>query len=139
MIETITGVIEGSVLLPCNCSERNSDMLFQWQVEEPNKTLVFKHNMTSHELHDRYKDRVQIFLPENSNNCSILLTNITAADLGKYRCIFYSQKQYKKVFVNLNISGESVIRHACLQYFRHSHPFTHEFSAEFARYCTILT
>lgn len=137
--ETITGVIEGSVLLPCNCSERNSDKLFKWQMEKPNKTLVLKHNMTSHELYGRYKDRVQIFLPEDSNDCSILLTSITAADLGEYRCIFYIQEKYQKVYVYLNISGESVIRYACLQYFHHSHPFTHEFAAEFARYCTILT
>lgn len=137
MTMTITGVFEDSVLLPCSCPERNLDKVFQWQMEEPNTTLVLKYNMTAN-FYGRYKNRTQIFLPENSNNCSVLLTNITADDLGKYRCIFYSQEQYKKVFVYLNISGESVIHYACLQYLLHSHPFTREFAVEFAKYCMIL-
>nr|XP_046260477.1 uncharacterized protein LOC124067280 isoform X2 [Scatophagus argus] len=98
MMTTVTGVLNGSVLLPCTCSERNEGKGFQWQMEEPNKMLVFKYDNTTN------KGRATIFLPENSSNCSLLLTNITANDMGKYRCSFHSGQLYKKVFVYLNIS-----------------------------------
>lgn len=101
--ETIEGVLEDRVLLPCNCSER--DLVFQWQMDEPNPTLVLKYDKTLH-VSGSYKDRAEIFLAENSNNCSVLLTNITAGDQGRYSCRFYRQKQYQKFFVNLNVSGE---------------------------------
>lgn len=126
---TITGVLEDSVLLPCNCSERNLDKEFKWQMEEPNKTLVLKYDNNTLNFYGRYTGRAEIFLPENSNNCSLLLTNITADDRGKYRCSFNSKGIYQKTFVYLNISGESVIRHAYLQYLL-IHSLTHEFTVE---------
>lgn len=91
--------------------------------------LMLKYHNNPPNFFGRYMGRAEIFLPENSNNCSLLLTNTTADDLGKYRCSFYSKGIYKKAFVYLNISGESVIRHAYLQYLL-GHSFTHEFTAE---------
>ncbi|XP_076603408.1 uncharacterized protein LOC143330603 [Chaetodon auriga] len=103
--ETITGVFGDSVLLPCTCPERNLDKEFKWQMEEPNTVLVLKHNLNTSVFTDRYDGRAQTFLAENSQNCSVLLSNITTDDLGRYRCVFYSQGKYKKFFVNLNITA----------------------------------
>lgn len=103
--ETITGIFEDSVLLPCTCPERNLDKEFKWQMEEPNMMLVLKHNLNRSVFSGRYDGRAETFLAENSQNCSVLLSNITTDDLGKYRCVFYSQGKYKKFFVHLNISA----------------------------------
>ncbi|XP_041806997.1 butyrophilin subfamily 3 member A2-like isoform X2 [Chelmon rostratus] len=103
--ETITGVLDDSVLLPCTCPERNLDKEFKWQMEEPNMMLVLKHNSPASVFYGRYRGRARVLLDESSRNCSLLLTNITADDVGKYRCVFYSQGKYKKFFVNLNISA----------------------------------
>lgn len=102
---TITGVFEDSVLLPCTCPERNLDKEFKWQMEEPNVMLVLKHSLDSSVFFGRYNGRAKTFLPENNQNCSVLLSNITTDDLGKYRCVFYSEGKYKKFFVHLNISA----------------------------------
>lgn len=105
---TITGTLEGSVLLPCTCLQRNLDKEFLWQMEEPSWILVVKHVKNTSDFLGGYRDRTKLFLHEN-NNCSILLTNITAGDQGRYRCKYYKKETYMKVFVNLNISGESFI------------------------------
>ncbi|XP_070770864.1 CD276 antigen homolog [Enoplosus armatus] len=101
----VTGVLEDSVHLPCNCSERDLDKEFQWQMEEPKKTLVLNYNSNTSNLDDRYEGRAKIFLNETKNNCSVLLTNIAVGDQGKYRCSFHSQDQYKAFFVNLKVSA----------------------------------
>ncbi|XP_030285308.1 uncharacterized protein LOC115588692 isoform X2 [Sparus aurata] len=102
---TITGNLEGSVLLPCNCLQRNLDEEFLWQREEPRTILVVKNTKNTSNYNSGYKDRAKLFLHENSNNCSILLTNITVDDQGRYRCKFYKKKTYMRVFVNLNINA----------------------------------
>ncbi|XP_035532869.1 T-lymphocyte activation antigen CD80 isoform X2 [Morone saxatilis] len=95
--ENITGVFKDSVLLPCNCSGRTLDE-FKWQKDDPDAKVVLKSSNLSDE------DKAQIFLSENGNNCSLLLTNITTADQGKYRCVFYTGKGlYNKIFVNLSV------------------------------------
>ncbi|XP_031150889.1 uncharacterized protein LOC116046624 [Sander lucioperca] len=97
-------MLEDSVLLPCACSERNLHEEFRWQMEEPNATLVFKYNTTSN-FDPKYKDRAKIFLSENRNNCSVLFTNVTANDQGKYGCRFRKQEEYQYFFVYLNVSA----------------------------------
>lgn len=103
--ETVTGVLEGSVLLPCNCSERDLNQEFKWQMDEPNMTVVLQHRENTTNFKKAYGNRTKIFLAENSNNCSILLTNITAKDHGKYRCKFFSDNIHQKRFVHLSVSA----------------------------------
>ncbi|XP_054471554.1 butyrophilin subfamily 3 member A2 isoform X2 [Anoplopoma fimbria] len=97
---TIQGVLDDSVLLPCTCSE--SKKYFDWQMDEPKPMPVFIYNENDS---SRYKGRIKTFLSENSTNCSILLTNITAEDQGKYSCRFKSEGVYYKSFVYLNVSA----------------------------------
>lgn len=102
----VKDVLEDSVLLPCNCSERNLDMDFKWQREyESSKMLVFKHNRKSSVFFDRYEGRAKIFLSENKDNCSVLLTNITEDDQGSYKCIFFIEATYQRPTVYLNFSA----------------------------------
>ncbi|KAM7380401.1 hypothetical protein PAMP_003702 [Pampus punctatissimus] len=101
---TVNSFLRDHVLLPCSCPNRNVDKDFKWQMEKPNKTMVYK--MASG-FSDKYKGRGKVFLDENSSNCSILLTNITQNDQGEYRCIFNSEERYRSFSVNLNISGKS--------------------------------
>lgn len=130
---TITGNLESSVLLPCNCLQRNLDGEFMWQMENPRKVLLVKNTKNTSNYNGGYKDRAKLFLHENSNNCSILLTNITVDDQGRYRCKFYKEKTYMRVFVNLNISGESFIHYAYnIQSLIHS-------PMNILRDCTLLT
>ncbi|XP_042351270.1 butyrophilin subfamily 3 member A2-like [Plectropomus leopardus] len=104
--ETINGTLEESVLLPCNCSMRNLNKELRWQVEKAHMTLVFKHNENSSNFYGTYKGRGTTFLSENSNNCSFLLTNITADDQGRYICIFHVQDTYQQSHVNLSVSAK---------------------------------
>ncbi|KAF3843116.1 hypothetical protein F7725_001965 [Dissostichus mawsoni] len=103
---TINGCLEHDVLLPCACSGRNESSEVKWQTEDTevsNGLAVFKHTQTTEAFYDKYKDRGKAFLSENRENCSILLTNITAEDQGKYRCIFNIDERYQRPFVSLNI------------------------------------
>ncbi|XP_056287453.1 butyrophilin subfamily 3 member A2 [Pseudoliparis swirei] len=103
---TILGVLEDSVLLPCTCLELDKEFKFKWQMEEPNPMLIYKHNKT---LSNRFKDRVKIFLTENNDNCSVLLTNITAEDQGRYKCIFRRGDTYQKSNIYLNVSASFIL------------------------------
>ncbi|XP_075870747.1 butyrophilin subfamily 1 member A1-like [Nelusetta ayraudi] len=103
-VRVISGCLEETVLLPCACTH-NLDMEFKWQMDKPRAILLLKYNNNILSLGDSYKGRAKMFLPEESNNCSVLLANITADDQGKYRCRFYDQKRHIKKFVYLNISA----------------------------------
>lgn len=103
--EVIEGIFKDTVLLPCNCSERNLDQELRWQMETPKTSLVFKHNRNTSKFNDGYKGRAKILLSENSSNCSLLLTNITVEDQGRYSCRFHTQSIYKRFFVYLNVSA----------------------------------
>ncbi|XP_044221575.1 uncharacterized protein si:dkey-192g7.3 isoform X2 [Thunnus albacares] len=106
--KTINGILEDSVLLPCSCPNRNSNKVFKWQMEKPPKTtLVFQYDEITRNSLNRYEGRIQTFVAENRENCSILLTNITEDDQGKYKCIFYIEEEYNRYIVNLNLSGKS--------------------------------
>lgn len=112
---TINGCLEHDVLLPCACSGRNESREVRWQTEDTevsNGSVVFKHTQTAEAFNDKYKDRGKSFLSENRENCSILLTNITAKDQRKYRCIFNIDERYQRPFVTLNIYGKSLIHFA---------------------------
>ncbi|XP_034417588.1 butyrophilin subfamily 3 member A2 [Cyclopterus lumpus] len=98
---TILGVLEESVLLPCTCLDLDEEFKFKWQMEEPNLMLMYMYNKSS----NRYTGRTQIFQTEKGNNCSVLLTNITAEDQGRYKCIFRSLGTYQKSHVYLNVSA----------------------------------
>ncbi|XP_033985031.1 uncharacterized protein si:dkey-192g7.3 isoform X2 [Trematomus bernacchii] len=100
---TINGCLEHDVLLPCACSGRNESSDVKWQTEGPNGTQVFRHIQTVETFNDKYKDRGKAFLSENRENCSILLTNITAEDQGEYRCSFNIDERYRRPSVSLNI------------------------------------
>lgn len=100
---TINGTLGHDVLLPCACSGRNVSSEVKWQTEDPNVTRMFNHIQTTETFWGKYKERGKAFLSENRENCSILLTNITAEDQRKYRCIFSINETYKKSFVTLNI------------------------------------
>lgn len=106
-VRVISGCLEETVLLPCACTH-NLAMEFKWQMDEPRAILLLKYDKNISSLGDSYKGRAKMFLPEQSNNCSVLLANITADDQGKYRCRFYDQERHIKKFVYLNISGESL-------------------------------
>jgi len=80
----------------------------KWQNSE-RQELVFKFDKTSLQIGENYTGRVETFLSENGSNCSLLLTNITAADRGEYRCIFYIKNQYTYHDVNLHVCGKSFI------------------------------
>lgn len=105
--ETVVGFFGESVLLSCNCSERDLDFGFQWQKEtKPNPMLVLKYSKTLN-VNGSYKDRT--FLAENSADCSVNLTNITADDHGRYRCSFSLYGLYQRFYVNLNVSARYTI------------------------------
>ncbi|XP_026232435.1 butyrophilin subfamily 3 member A2 [Anabas testudineus] len=100
---TINSTIEDSVLLPCPCKNRNPDMEFRWQMESPRQAKVY---LTTSGFNDSYKNRAKIFLTEDKYNCSLLLTNVTAEDQGKYRCSFSEEDTYTMSFIHLNVSAQ---------------------------------
>ncbi|KAM7407284.1 hypothetical protein PAMA_003145 [Pampus argenteus] len=106
---TVYGVLRGRVLLPCSCPNINLDKELKWQMEQPKKTRVY---IKDSGFFGRYNGRGEEFLTKNNSNCSILLTNITQGDQGKYKCIFHIEEKYTSFYVYLNISGESFIHHA---------------------------
>lgn len=124
----INGFLKDSVLLPCNCSGRNLSRVVKWQMEGLNglsRVLELDVGNTSDSF-DRYKGRAKIFVA----NCSLLLTNITAEDQGKYTCRFYVQELYMYSVRKLNISGKSFIYSFFISTIS-DHSFTHESTADF--------
>lgn len=108
-VMTISGDLKDSVLLPCPCSHRDLDKGLRWQKEKLHPILVVKYPKNhSRGGDDTYLGRVNVFLHDNSSNCSVLLANITTEDQGMYRCSFYKDDRHSKKFVYLNITGESV-------------------------------
>uniref|UniRef100_A0A8C2WU39 Ig-like domain-containing protein n=1 Tax=Cyclopterus lumpus TaxID=8103 RepID=A0A8C2WU39_CYCLU len=124
-----TVISRGDVLLPCTCLDLDEEFKFKWQMEEPNLMLMYMYNKSS----NRYTGRTQIFQTEKGNNCSVLLTNITAEDQGRYKCIFRSLARYSvcqtkdslsggvKVF-QCNVTGR--YREARIQWTLHGQPLT---------------
>ncbi|KAM3608116.1 uncharacterized protein V6R79_019256 [Siganus canaliculatus] len=107
--QSVKGILNGDVLLPCNCSGINLSKAWLWQMEDQ-QTKVLKYENGKAKFTDhRYSDRVQTFFSENHQNCSILLINITAKDQGKYSCRFHTQK-YQKPSVHLNISVHYTVK-----------------------------
>lgn len=93
-----------TVHLPCPCSH-NLDEEFAWQMDEPQQIPVLKYTNKQFSFGDIYNGRVITFLIENSENCSVLLANISTDDQGKYRCSFYNKKRYMMEFVNVNVTA----------------------------------
>ncbi|XP_034549197.1 uncharacterized protein LOC117819828 isoform X2 [Notolabrus celidotus] len=75
--------------------------MLQWQMEKPVKKALCTYN-TSTSNFSGWNCRLKVF--EDSNNCSLLLNDITAKDHGKYICAFY-KPGYKQEHINLNISA----------------------------------
>lgn len=107
-VETITGVLGHNVLLPCVCPNATLNDDFRWQKEDSKEKV---YGSESNNVNDKYRNRSKIFLSGNNSNCSILLTNITADDQGKYRCS-HQKDMYKKKFVYLNVSSKSVCHYS---------------------------
>lgn len=96
---TVPGYLNEDVILPCNCSNRNLEKGFKWQLETGTKKVIFNMNAT---LVDKaYKSRVEAFLQEN-DNCSIRLKNLTADDNATYLCVF-EHNGIKRHLVNLHV------------------------------------
>ncbi|XP_072252892.1 uncharacterized protein [Leuresthes tenuis] len=94
----------GSALLSCPCMGIDLEEGVKWQNME-RKELVFRFNKTRLHIGDNYTGRVETFLSKNGHDCSLLLTNITVADRGKYRCIFFIEKLYTFHDVTLHVCG----------------------------------
>lgn len=97
---TINGILGESILLPCDCPNRVLSSELVWQMEE--KCGIYKNSI----INTSCKSQAKVFVDEHSSNCSLLLTNITADDEGKYRCNFVADDVYKYSLIYLNISGE---------------------------------
>ncbi|XP_036420310.1 uncharacterized protein LOC118803877 isoform X2 [Colossoma macropomum] len=77
----ITARTGESVLLPCSCTElRLKPETFSW-----NKYINNIYQRI-HVKHDEYRDRVQLVNGHSPGNLSLLISNLTEADGGDYRC-----------------------------------------------------
>ncbi|KAM9342543.1 uncharacterized protein KZ484_015289 [Pholidichthys leucotaenia] len=95
-----TGLVGGNVLLQCNCPSRNVGKLVKWQMEDIKPMFEY---INKTKFFDGYEDRLKIYVDKDSNNCSVLLTNIKEEDQGKYRCIYHNP-EYNYTFVNLHVN-----------------------------------
>ncbi|XP_071372272.1 T-lymphocyte activation antigen CD80-like [Centroberyx affinis] len=105
----LKGVSEQNILLPCSCSSRNLDKEVIWQIKE---TTVLHYQGNTSDVSASYEGRAEIFLTKNDSNCSLLLSNITLADQGMYKCNFHStvynqgyhHTEYNYAFIHLEVS-----------------------------------
>ncbi|XP_022051546.1 nectin-1 [Acanthochromis polyacanthus] len=86
--DIIYGFVGEDVLLPCTCLNRDSAEEFRWQTEGKKPKVVVKHTWETSNFTDGYTGRAQLFLSENSNDCSLLLNNISRDDEREYKCSF---------------------------------------------------
>ncbi|XP_047457570.1 selection and upkeep of intraepithelial T-cells protein 4 [Mugil cephalus] len=100
----VMGYLGESVLLPCTCLDRDEHAEFKWQKGQ--EALLFMNP----NFGKNYNGRAEVFLNNNSSNCSIRLNNITVDDQGQYICIFHKKGIYTRMFVNLNVSATYTIR-----------------------------
>lgn len=99
------GIVKQKVLLHCPCVNRNVRKKVIWQLEE--HTTVLSHDGSDNHttMGKGYENRVSLFLNEEKDNCSLLLSGITVADNGTYKCFFTANAfVYEKVI--LHVAGK---------------------------------
>ncbi|XP_029935911.1 sodium channel subunit beta-4 isoform X2 [Myripristis murdjan] len=98
----ISAVSGQDIILPCYCP---NPVDVQWQVEFSNSSPVVIYNETTSDFTESYKKRAEIFLAKNNTDCSLLLSDVTLGDQGKYECYF--GKPLTTRYVTLNVSDVS--------------------------------
>ncbi|XP_041739128.1 ICOS ligand-like isoform X1 [Coregonus clupeaformis] len=101
----VQAIVEQKVLLQCPCVKRNEKMNIYWQLEEHTTVLYHdgSHNNTT--IGNGYENRVRLFLNEDKDNCSLLLSGITVADNGVYKCSYTANAYvYKNVILHVAAS-----------------------------------
>ena len=102
----VKGIVTQKVLLHCPCVNRNVRKTIIWQLEE--HTIVLRHDGSNNHttIGTRYENRASLFLNEEKDNCSLLLSGITVADHGTYKCSFTADAfVYEQVI--LHVAGKS--------------------------------
>ncbi|XP_029559672.1 CD276 antigen isoform X2 [Salmo trutta] len=101
----VKGIVKQKVLLHCPCVNRNVRKKVIWQLEE--HTTVLSHDGSDNHttMGKGYENRVSLFLNEEKDNCSLLLSGITVADNGTYKCFFTANAfVYEKVILHVAAS-----------------------------------
>ncbi|XP_041699765.1 CD276 antigen isoform X2 [Coregonus clupeaformis] len=85
-LERLQAIVGQNVLLHCPCEKTNERTDIKWQLED--HTIVLHHNNRNNTttIGEGYENRVSLFLNEDRGNCSLLLSGITVADNGMYKC-----------------------------------------------------
>ncbi|XP_021435600.2 CD276 antigen isoform X1 [Oncorhynchus mykiss] len=101
----VKGIVTQKVLLHCPCVNRNVRKTIIWQLEE--HTIVLRHDGSNNHttIGTRYENRASLFLNEEKDNCSLLLSGITVADHGTYKCSFTADAfVYEQVILHVAAS-----------------------------------
>ncbi|CAJ1081728.1 CD276 antigen-like [Xyrichtys novacula] len=93
-------------ILPCTF-ERGSEIVIHW-IQQPN-TAVHSYYHGKNQLdrqHPRFKGRTALFMDQiSTGNASLMLTVVTPADEGKYKCYTSTISGNKELFVDLSVEA----------------------------------
>ncbi|XP_067113608.1 butyrophilin subfamily 1 member A1-like [Osmerus mordax] len=104
----VKGIVGGSVLLNCSCNNRDQTQFLNWQLGETIPVLHSKTVNDKHTLGERYTGRVNL---SSSKDCSLLISNVSVADEGIYKCSFF-KPYYDYEEINLSVSASY---HVCME------------------------
>ncbi len=108
LLDTVEGVIGGSVVLPCSAREhqlRTEDITVHWRYGDRLIVYDIINGKGSVEEPDpQYKNRAESFSEEYMRgNFSIKLNNLQHTDAGKYQCYIIEESTIQTV--KLHIKG----------------------------------
>ncbi|XP_020316050.1 ICOS ligand isoform X4 [Oncorhynchus kisutch] len=90
-LEPLQAIVGQNVLLQCPCKKRNERMDMKWQLEDHTTVLHHSGSHNTTNIGEGYQNRVSLFQNEDKDNCSLLLSGITVADNGMYKCFFQTE------------------------------------------------
>lgn len=100
----VEGILGGTVLLSCPCSDRDTTQEMKWQMDE--RFVVFKNVNNVSKFDKSYEGRARVLL---EGDCSLILTSIKKEDRGKYRCICRIDGTYNASCVHLTVVAQFTV------------------------------
>lgn len=107
-MEPLQAIVGQNVLLQCPCKKRNERMDIKWQLEDHTTVLHHSGSHNTTNIGEGYQNRVSLFQNEDKDNCSLLLSGITVADNGMYKC-FFQTETLVYIHITLNVVGKTLV------------------------------
>lgn len=112
-VELVTGFTGESVVLPCVCTDlQDKARSLKWEFSKPGPGI--SHSEIYPEQTGHHRNRVKLVSKTSPGDLSLLISDLTEEDQGRYRCSVQNDNRY----LRLSVKGTFIINdcdHALLQ------------------------